>query len=208
VEEFYHHASSVSAGIYQEPFWDLGLPGSGDFLARRTAAGERDEGRGYLVFHGSRPTGYLYCPVVGKTLVYNHQGLDLEYSGWSVGTLLLWNSLEIMFDGRRLAYLDFTEGDRAQNRMFDTHQVPCHNRLVVRRTVHDAVLLHTHRRFKALSEVTGASLDRLGLKASVKHLSADMNLPTDLGRRMTWSRRRVLRARRPTVGPGAMVVVR
>jgi hypothetical protein len=170
MEEFYRHARSVSVHTYQERLWDLGLPEGQDFLARMTTAAERDEVRGYLLFHGRRPTAYLYCPVIGKTLLYANLGFDPAYAEWSVGTLLLWSSLESMFDEKRFAYLDFTEGDSSQKRMFSTHQIPCHNRLALRNTNRNSLLLHAHGRFETLAERAGRLLDRLGLKSTIKHL--------------------------------------
>jgi hypothetical protein len=182
--EFYQHARAVSVRTYQERLWDLGLPEGENFLTHLSAAAERDEVRGYLLFHGGRPTAYLYCPVVGKTLLYAHLGFDPDYSEWSVGTLLLWLSLESMFEERRFAYLDFTEGDSPQKTMFSTHQTPCHNRLVLRNTKHNALLLRAHRRVERFSERSGVLFDRLGLKHAIRRLL-----------RGTWRRR-------PFLSPG------
>ncbi len=165
---FHESARHVSRLTYQERLWDLGLPQDDGFVTDMISAAERDEVRGFILYDGDRPVAYLYLPVVGRTLVYSHLGFDPAYTELSVGTVLLWKSLESLFAEGRFSYFDFTEGSSSQKLLFSTHQVPCHNRLVLRRTLLNSLSIGGHRGCEAVSAYAGRLLQSVGLKAAIK----------------------------------------
>jgi hypothetical protein len=167
---FYRWARQVSVLTYQERLLDAGLPAEQVFV--EAMHGEAKEGRvrAYLLFDGEKPVAYLYCPVVEKTLVYAFLGFDPSYGDWSVGTILLWSSLERIFSEKAFSYFDFTEGSSAQKQMFSTHRAPCFNRLFLRDTGRNRLLLAGHRKFDRTSGRLGAALDRWGFKPAIKRL--------------------------------------
>lgn len=167
---FYDLARPVSALTYQERLLDVGLPASPAFADSMVEAARHGRVRAYLLFHGDRPVAYLYCPVADGILEYAFLGFDPSYRDWSVGTILLWLSLESIFAEKRFAYLDFTEGSSSQKVLFSTHQVPCHNRLLLRDSLANRALMSAHRRFDQTSRAMGALTDRLGLKPAIKRL--------------------------------------
>jgi len=96
-------------------------------------------------------------------LVYSHLGFDPKYADWSPGNVLLWLALEDLFAEDRFDYLDFTEGDNAQKLFFSTGQLPCYNKLFVRRGWRNWMLLRGHRRFGQLVALARDHADRNGL---------------------------------------------
>ncbi len=126
--------------------------------------------RAYILFNGEQPVAYLYCPIVENTVVYAYLGFDPSYADWSVGTILLWLSLESIFAEGLFSYFDFTEGSSAQKQFFSTHQVPCHNRLFLRDKALTRLLLATHYRFDRASHMLGVTLERWHLKPAIKRL--------------------------------------
>jgi CelD/BcsL family acetyltransferase involved in cellulose biosynthesis len=167
---FYEHARQVSALTYQERLLDVGLPASPAFADAMVEAAQHGRVRAYLLFDDAKPVAYLYCPVAENTLEYAFLGFDPSYRDWSVGTILLWLSLESIFSEQLFKYLDFTEGSSAQKVLFGTHEVPCHNRLLLRDRPANRALMAAHRRFDRASRAMGALTDRVGLKPAIKRL--------------------------------------
>jgi CelD/BcsL family acetyltransferase involved in cellulose biosynthesis len=170
LQAFHRSARQVSALTYQERLLDAGLPAEQDFVDRMLEDAARGNVRAYLLFRGEQPVAYLYCPVVQKTLVYAFLGFDPSYGEWSVGTILLWLSLESIFSEKAFAYFDFTEGESSQKQMFSTHRVPCFNRLFMRDTRRTRLLLSAHRQFDRTSHRLGTIVGRWGLKPTLKRL--------------------------------------
>ncbi|HSL48513.1 MAG TPA: GNAT family N-acetyltransferase [Candidatus Deferrimicrobiaceae bacterium] len=167
---FYESARQVSVLTYQERLLDVGLPATEEFVDSMVEAAQHGRVRAYLLFDGAKPVAYLYCPVTENTLVYAFLGFDPTYRDWSVGTILLWLSLESIFSEKLFAHLDFTEGSSSQKVLFSTHQVPCHNRLLLRDSLANRALVRTHRRFDQASRALGRMTDRVGLKPAIKRL--------------------------------------
>jgi len=167
---FYRWARQVSVLTYQERLLDAGLPGEPAFVDAMLAEAKQGRVRAYLLFDGEKPVAYLYCPIIEKTLVYAFLGFDPSYGESSVGTILLWLSLESIFSEKAFCYFDFTEGASTQKQMFSTHRVPCFNRLFLLDTGRNRLLLAAHRRFDRTSHRLGTALDRWGFKRAIKRL--------------------------------------
>ena len=46
------------------------------------ALAEQGRVRGYILFEGTRPVSYLYCPIVDDVLTYGHLGYDRNCQGF------------------------------------------------------------------------------------------------------------------------------
>lgn len=167
---FHELARQVSVLTYQEQLLDLGLPGDADFLRDMTEAGAADRVRAFLLLEGDKAVAYLYCPVVDGAVVYSYLGFDPTYSERSPGTVLLWLSLQSLFDERVFSFFDFTEGESPQKQFFSTGRVPCFNRLYVRGGFLTETLLRGHHAFDQGSSRLGRILDKFALKQRVKQL--------------------------------------
>lgn len=168
--EFFGHARAVSAKTYQERLLDAGLPEGDDFLAEIVQLAARDEVRAYVLFDGTRPVSYLYCPVRGATLIYAYLGYDPDYLKHSVGTVLQWLALEGLFAEGKFRYFDFTEGQSEHKLLFSTHRVRTANVFFVRDTAFNALVLHAHHRFGQLTSWLGSKLEKAGVKTKIRRV--------------------------------------
>ena len=168
--EFYRTARTVSSRTYQEKLLDAGLPESEDFCKELETLAARDLVRGYILFDRERPVSYLCCPIRDDVVLYQFLGYDPDYMRWSVGTVLQWYALEQIFQEGRFMYFDFTEGQSEHKRFFATASVPCANVYFLRRTMGNALLVHSHIAMDELSRGIGRLLAWVGLKRLVKRI--------------------------------------
>ncbi len=168
--EFFRLARAVSKLTYQEKLLDAGLPDSPEFIEQARSLAAQGCVRAYVLFDGTRPVSYLYCPVLDGVAIYAYLGYDPAYMQLSVGTVLQWLALEQMFKDGDLKYFDFTEGQSDHKRLFATHQRECANVFMVRDTLRHRAIFYGHRLMDRFSGWLGRTLDRLGLKTRVKQL--------------------------------------
>lgn len=169
-EEFYRLAREVSRKTYQERLLDAGLPETDEFRKEMLEGAERDETRGYLLFHEEKPVAYLHCPIHDGVVFYGYLGYDPEYAKWSPGTVLQHLALEQLFQEPDLKMFDFTEGEGAHKSFFSTHGVLCADIYYLQRTLRNRFLVRLHAVLDAFSRATVRLLDRLGLKERIKRL--------------------------------------
>lgn len=167
---FFRHARAISKLTYQERLLDAGIPGDEAFIAQAESLAADDNVRAYILFDGERPVSYLYCPVQEGVLIYAYLGYDPEYMQLSVGTVLQWLAVGQLFEEGRFLYFDFTEGQSDHKRLFATHQRHCANVYMLRNTLRNTAVIHSHRLMNRVSNRLGAAMDRLGVKAKLKRL--------------------------------------
>jgi len=170
MEEFYRLARDVSRKTYQERLLDAGLPESDEFRRKMIEAAERDDTRGYLLFHESRPIAYLHCPLHDGIAFYGYLGYDPEYAKWSPGTVLQHLALEQLFAEAGTRMFDFTEGEGRHKSFFATHSVLCADIYYLRRSLRNRCLVRLHAVLEAFSRSLVRLLDRLGVKERIKRL--------------------------------------
>jgi hypothetical protein len=169
MREFFRLARTVSKKTYQERLLDAGIPESEEFILETESLAAEQRVRAYILSDGERPVSYLYCPVHDGVLTYAYLGYDPDYMHMSVGTILQWLAVEQMFSEARFRYFDFTEGQSEHKRLFSTHQRQCANVFLVKRSLRNTVVVFSHLFMERFSESLGATLDRLGVKAKIKH---------------------------------------
>jgi CelD/BcsL family acetyltransferase involved in cellulose biosynthesis len=170
MRDFFRLARTVSRLTYQERLLDAGIPESEDFISQAESLAADQQVRAFILFDGERPVAYLYCPVQDDVLIYAYLGYDPDYMHLSVGTVLQWLAVEQLFDEACFRYFDFTEGESDHKRLFATHQRQCANVFLVKDTLRNAVLIHSHRLMDRLSNWLGTPLERFGVKARIKRL--------------------------------------
>lgn len=170
MREFFRLARTVSKLTYQERLLDAGIPESEDFIREAEALAAQQNVRAYLLFHGERPVSYLYCPVQDGVLIYAYLGYDPEYMQLSVGTVLQWLAMEQIFAEGGFRFFDFTEGQSEHKRFFATHQQQCANVFILKKTLRNTVIIHSHWLMDRLSVWLGNALDKWGVKAKARHL--------------------------------------
>lgn len=170
MRDFFCHARAISKLTYQERLLDAGIPGSEAFICNAETLAAEQRVRAYILFDGDKPVSYLYCPVEDGVLIYAYLGYDPEYMHLSVGTVLQWLAIEQLFKEARFRYFDFTEGQSDHKRLFATHQQPCANIFLVRKTLRNTLIIYSHRLMDRFSVWLGAMMDKFGLKAKIKRL--------------------------------------
>lgn len=166
--EFLRFARDVSKKTYQEKLLDAGIPESDEFVREMLQLAESGLVRAYILFDQGRAVSYLYCPVQNGTLIYAYLGYDPSYMKHSVGTVLQWLAVEQMFEESKFKFFDFTEGQSDHKRLFATHQVRCANVFLVKSTMRNALIVHSHRRMDQFSRWLGLVVARYGLKEWIK----------------------------------------
>jgi CelD/BcsL family acetyltransferase involved in cellulose biosynthesis len=134
LELFHQVARRISLRTYQERLLGSGLPDTPEFLAEMLALAAMDQVRAWLLYIGAEPVAYLYCPAVGDTLLYAYLGHDPAFNDWSPGAVLQLRAMQEIFDERRFAWFDFTEGEGQHKRQLASGGVACVDLLLLRPT--------------------------------------------------------------------------
>ena len=168
MRDFFRHARAVSKLTYQERLLDSGIPDSEEYIREAESLAATQSVRAYLLFHGERPVSYLYCPVQEGVMIYAYLGYDPDYMQLSVGTVLQWLAVEQIFKEGRFRYFDFTEGQSEHKRFFATHQQPCANVFLIKKTWRNYAVIYSHLSMDRFSTWLGVTLERWGVKAKVR----------------------------------------
>jgi CelD/BcsL family acetyltransferase involved in cellulose biosynthesis len=132
LEAFHAIARQISLRTYQERLLGSGLPDSAEFIQEMLALGAADRARAWLLYIAGEPVAYLYCPVVGDTVIYAHVGHDPAFNDLSPGAVLQLEAMRDMFAENRFGRFDFTEGEGQHKRQFATGGVACVDLLLLR----------------------------------------------------------------------------
>ncbi|WNO54664.1 GNAT family N-acetyltransferase [Stakelama saccharophila] len=135
LERFHTAAREISRRTYQERLLDAGLPGDTAFrdgMARMAAAGRV---RAWLLYVGDTPAAYLYCPVEGRTVIYEYVGHDPAFNALSPGAVLQVEALRDLFAEGRFSAFDFTEGEGQHKRQMASGGIACVDLLLLRPTL-------------------------------------------------------------------------
>ncbi|MEI9928574.1 MAG: GNAT family N-acetyltransferase [Sphingomonas sp.] len=97
--------------------------------------------RAWLLYVAGEPAAYLYCPVLGDTVIYAHVGHDPAFNDLSPGAVL-----QVEGDARsvrrgRYARFDFTEGEGQHKRQMATGGVACVDLLLLRPSLANRVTM-------------------------------------------------------------------
>ena len=147
--DFHGVARSISARTYQERLLGSGLPDSQDFYRGMLRQAAVDQVRAWLLEIGGEPAAYLYCPILGDTVIYAHVGHDPQFNDCSPGAVLQLEAIRDLFGEARFAAFDFTEGEGQHKRQFATGGVACVDLLLLRPTLANRLLLAALQSFDA-----------------------------------------------------------
>jgi CelD/BcsL family acetyltransferase involved in cellulose biosynthesis len=169
LEAFHDVARRISLRTYQERLLGSGLPDTPEFLQSMLAQAAADNIRAWLLYVGGEPAAYLYCPVIGDTVIYAHVGHDPAFNDLSPGQILHLEAMRDLFDEQRYARFDFTEGEGQHKRQLSTGGVPCVDLLLLRPSLANrltTVALGGFNRTVAMGKkaVNAAGLEKLAKK--------------------------------------------
>lgn len=167
--EFLSHANNLSRKTFQAQLLDAGLPTDDDFRKKLTSLAALGKVRAYLLFLNNNAISYLLMEVgESGVLIYRYLGYDPESRNLSPGTVLHMKAFEKLFAEGGLSMLDFTEGEGAHKKFFATASKQCADIYFFKRSLRNRFLITLHSVMGRFSEMVGATLDRIGIKAKVK----------------------------------------
>jgi hypothetical protein len=166
--EFYQAARQISAMTYQEKLLDAGLPSDEDFRREMDSLAKEGKVCGFLLWASGQPVSYIYCPAQDGTLVYTYLGYDPRFREHSPGTVLQWMVLEKLFSEGSYEVFDFSEGAGEHKRLFATSSYQCADIHWLKNTLANAAVARGHAFVSRASDIAVATLDKLGLKSTVK----------------------------------------
>jgi hypothetical protein len=168
MSEFVALAIAVSPNTWQERVGGPGFPREHEFEKAIVNLAIDGLARGYVLFHGSRPIGYVLCQACDDVLLYARPAYDQEYADWSPGTVLLYLLLEKLFAEGRYRHLDFGEGTLAYKQFFATNYIRCARIMYFRRSCRNCSIVMSHWSVSCLSRSTGRVLKAAKLHERLK----------------------------------------
>jgi hypothetical protein len=107
LDAFHDIGRRISLRTYQERMLGSGLPDSPEFLRSMVTRGAADQVRAWLLYIAGEPAAYLYCPVIGDTVIYAHVGHDPAFNDLSPGAVLQLEAMRDLFEEQRFGTFDF-----------------------------------------------------------------------------------------------------
>jgi len=163
LEAFHDVARRISLRTYQERLMGSGLPDSADFLHDMVTLAAADRVRAWLLYIGDEPAAYLYCPVLGDTVIYAHVGHDPAFNDLSPGQVLQLEAMRDLFDEQKYARFDFTEGEGQHKRQFSTGGVACVDLLLLRPSLANRVTMAALGGFNRVVATGKKTVNAVGL---------------------------------------------
>ena len=170
VEAFHMIARSISAKTYQEKLLGGGLPNDPPFIAAMVRQAAADAVRAWLLYLDGRAIAYLYCPIAGGTVRYDHVGHDPDAGDLSPGSVLQMEAMRDLFAEGCHRRFDFTEGEGQHKRQFATGGVACVDVLLLRRNLANRATIMALGGFDAVMARGKRLVERLGLQAWARRI--------------------------------------
>ena len=170
LEAFHPVARQISARTYQERLLGSGLPESTEFIQEMLALGAADRARAWLLYIAGEPVAYLYCPVVGDTVIYAHVGHDPACNDLSPGAVLQLEAMRDLFAEQRFGRFDFTEGEGQHKRQFATGGIACIDLLLLRPSPVNRLTILALGGFNASVALAKRVVNAAGLEKLAKRL--------------------------------------
>jgi Acetyltransferase (GNAT) domain len=167
LREFHVLAHQISAETYQDRLFNAGLPPWPNFVDRIQKAGAA---RGFLLYHETVPTAFLFTPVHHGRAVYTSLGYDPRYARWSPGAVLQYFALASMFDDPDVTLMDFAEGEGQHKATLATGSTYCADIYYFRITPRSAAAVAAHILVRAVDCVASHALNRVGLRNTVRKM--------------------------------------
>lgn len=167
---FHALARDLAAMTYQERLMGAGLPDTPDFVRTMMEMAGQGQVRAWLLMIDGRAAAYLYCPVHGRTAIYEYVGHDPALADLSPGTVLHAEAMRDLFADPALDRFDFTEGDGQHKRQFATGGVDCVDLLLLRRTAANRMALSALAGFDGAMALAKRGVQRIGAERWARKL--------------------------------------
>lgn len=170
LESFHDTARRISMRTYQERLLGGGLPDTSEFLDEMVRMAAAGRVRAWLLFIGGEPAAYLYCPVDGGDVRYEHVGHDPAFNDYSPGSVLMMEAMRDLYGEGGLNRFDFTQGEGQHKRQMATAGVECCDLLLLRPSLANRVTTLALGGFNAGVSGAKAVVGKLGLSRAAKRV--------------------------------------
>ncbi len=170
IAHFHDIARRISMRTYQERLLGGGLPDDEGFLRSMYALAAADQVRGWLLYIAGEPAAYLYTPIQGGVVRYDHVGHDPAFNDLSPGGVLQMEALRDLFGEGRFRRFDFTEGDGQHKRQFATGGVDCIDMLLLRASLANRLTTVALGNFDRAAALGKKATHQLGLHGLARKL--------------------------------------
>lgn len=170
LEAFHAVARQISQHTYQERLLGSGLPDGPEFVQEMLALAAADRARAWLLYIAGEPVAYLYCPVMGDTVIYAHVGHDPAFNDLSPGAVLQLEAMRDLFAEERFGRFDFTEGEGQHKRQFATGGVACIDLLLLRPSLANRLTMAALGGFNASVALAKRLVNAAGLEKLAKRV--------------------------------------
>ena len=167
---FHDIARRISLRTYQERLLGSGLPDDDGFLRQMYSGAAANSVRAWLLYVAGEPAAYLYCPVQGGVVRYDHVGHDPAFNDLSPGAVLQMAALGDLFAEGRFSRFDFTEGDGQHKRQFATGGVACIDMLLLRASLVNRLTTVALGGFDRSMALGKRATQKLGLEKIAKRI--------------------------------------
>lgn len=167
---FHDVARRISIRTYQERLMGGGLPDDDVFIDAMLKLAAADRVRAWLLYIAGEPAAYLYCPVVGDTVRYDHVGHDPAFSDFSPGAVLHLEAMRDLFEEGRFARFDFTEGEGQHKRQLSTGSIECIDMLLLRASLANRLTTVALGSFDKATAAAKQATELLGLQRVTRKL--------------------------------------
>ncbi len=168
LEAFHDIGRRISLRTYQERMLGSGLPDSPEFLRQMVTLGAADQVRAWLLYIAGEPAAYLYCPVIGDTVIYAYVGHDPAFNDLSPGAVLQLEAMRDLFEEQRFKTFDFTEGEGQHKRQFSTGGVACVDLLLLRPSLVNRLTMAALGGFNSVVATGKKAVNAAGLEKLAK----------------------------------------
>ena len=168
LESFHDIARRISLRTYQERLLGGGLPDTPDFLHQMVRMAAAGRVRAWLLYLAGEPAAYLYCPVDGGDVRYEHVGHDPAFNDYSPGSVLMMEAMRDIHAEGDLKRFDFTEGEGQHKRQMATAGVECCDLLLLRPSLANRITTLALGGFNAGVSGAKAVVGKLGLGGIAK----------------------------------------
>ncbi len=169
LNEFLDDAISVSRRTYQWNLLGLGLRDREDLYRRLYFAATQGWFRSYLLYCDNVPVAFMLGYQYQDCYYYLDVGYDVDWSKWSVGSVLQLEVLRDLYEREDCPKLfDFSTGYGDHKARFGNHEEEEINLLLLTRTLKNRLLFGGYIALDYCSSALIGFLDRLGVKQRIK----------------------------------------
>ncbi len=126
ISEFIEIARGISRKTYQYRLLNQGLQDNEKYMEDYLLKAGNQKIAGMILYAEDSPVAYNLCPIYGDgAMIYYYTGFDPDYSKYSPGTVLQYQTIQAAFELDQVKYYDFCSGEGQHKEMFANNSKYC-----------------------------------------------------------------------------------